>query len=41
MKQNGQKNETQENSTFIENVDYYFENDLMILTAKFLLKSGY
>ena len=26
---------------FVENVDYYFENGLMVLTAEFLLKRGY
>lgn len=26
---------------FIEGVDYYFENGLMILTAHFLLKRGF
>jgi len=26
---------------FIENVDYYFENSLMVLTAHFLLKRGF
>lgn len=26
---------------FIENVDYYFENGLMILTKRFLEKRGY
>jgi hypothetical protein len=26
---------------FIEGVDFYFENGLMILTAHFLLKRGY
>jgi len=26
---------------FIEGIDYFFEDDLMILTASFLLKRGY
>jgi hypothetical protein len=26
---------------FVENVDYYFENGLMVLTAQFLKKRGY
>ncbi len=26
---------------FVEGVDYYFENGLMVLTACFLLKRGY
>lgn len=26
---------------FIEGVDYFFENGLMVLTAHFLLKRGY
>jgi hypothetical protein len=26
---------------FLEGVDYYFENGLMVLTARFLLKRGY
>lgn len=26
---------------FVEGVDYYFENGLMVLTAHFLLKRGY
>lgn len=25
----------------VEDVDYYFENGLMVLTARFLLKRGY
>lgn len=27
--------------SFVENVDYYFENGLMILTENFLKKRGY
>lgn len=26
---------------FVEGEDYYFENGLMVLTARFLLKRGY
>ena len=26
---------------FVENVDYYFENGLMVLTERFLKKRGY
>ena len=26
---------------FVEGVDYYYENGLMVLTAHFLLKRGY
>jgi hypothetical protein len=26
---------------FIEDIDYYFENGLMVLTAHFLLKRGF
>ena len=32
------KNDSKE---FVENVDYYFENGLMVLTAHFLKKRGY
>ncbi|MEP6924524.1 MAG: DUF5522 domain-containing protein [Pyrinomonadaceae bacterium] len=38
------KKETPESNTrreFIEGRDYYFENGLMVLTAKFLLERGY
>jgi hypothetical protein len=41
MKQKTQKNESQENSKFVEGVDFYFENGLLVLTAHFLLKRGY
>ena len=41
MKQDAAKNEPSENSKFVEGVDYYFENGLMVLTAHFLLKRGY
>jgi Family of unknown function (DUF5522) len=26
---------------FVENIDYYFDNGLMVLTSIFLLKRGY
>ena len=35
------KPQTAEKEKFTEGVDYYFENDLMVLTARFLLKRGY
>ena len=41
MKENVKKRESAENSKFIEGVDYYYENGLMVLTAHFLLKRGY
>ncbi len=41
MKQDAGKNSPAENSKFVEGVDYYFENGLMVLTAHFLLKRGY
>ncbi len=31
----------EEKPSFIEGVDYYFDNGLMVLTARFLLKRGY
>lgn len=31
----------EEKQTFVEGVDYYYENDFMVLTAHFLLKRGY
>lgn len=39
MKQTEKKPEKQDE--FIENLDYYFENGLMVLTAHFLKKRGY
>ena len=39
MKENTQQETKSE--TFIEGVDYYFENGYMVLTAHFLLKRGY
>jgi hypothetical protein len=41
MKQEIQKAEKKETSKFIEDVDYYFDNGFMVLTAYFLLKRGY
>jgi hypothetical protein len=41
MKQDTAKIKSAENSKFVEGVDYYFENGLMVLTARFLLKRGY
>lgn len=41
MNQKIQKAETQKTTKFVEGVDYYFENGLMVLTAHFLLKRGY
>jgi Family of unknown function (DUF5522) len=31
----------QKSEKFVEDIDYYFENGLMILTAHFLKKRGY
>ena len=39
MKSNLVKENKQEK--LIENLDYYFENGLMVLTARFLLNRGY
>jgi hypothetical protein len=39
MKKNEKKAEKKEE--FVENLDYYFENGLMVLTAHFLKKRGY
>lgn len=33
--------ERAENPDFVEGVDYYFENGLMVLTAEYLRKRGY
>jgi hypothetical protein len=41
MKQKTPKNQSGESSKFIEGVDYYYENGLMVLTAHFLLKRGF
>ena len=34
-------NEPQNTSKLVEDIDYYFENGLMVLTAHFLEKRGY
>jgi len=36
-----QKTENREKPKFVERVDYYFENGLMVLTEHFLQKRGY
>jgi hypothetical protein len=41
MKSKASNKLLKEQEEFIENVDYYFENGLMVLTARFLLKRGY
>ncbi len=33
--------ESKKTQKFVEGVDYYFENGLMVLTAHFLKKRGY
>ncbi|HQU82520.1 MAG TPA: DUF5522 domain-containing protein [Pyrinomonadaceae bacterium] len=40
---NSEQNKNKESSqnAFIEGIDYYFENGLMVLTEHFLLKRGY
>ena len=30
-----------DSETFVENIDYYFENGLMVLTSAYLLKRGF
>lgn len=35
------KRKNSEPDRFVENIDYYFENGLMVLTARFLEKRGY
>jgi hypothetical protein len=35
------KSEKNESQKFVEGIDYYFENGLMVLTAHFLEKRGY
>lgn len=39
MKEESQK--TAKSEKFVEGIDYYFENGLMVLTSLFLLKRGY
>jgi hypothetical protein len=41
MKSETKKESTEMPEKFTEDIDYYFENGLMILTAHFLLKRGY
>jgi len=33
--------ETGEEQTFVEGIDFYFENGLMVLTRSYLLNRGY
>lgn len=39
--ENSEPAEKEKKPEFMEGVDYYFENGLMVLTAHFLLKRGY
>ena len=41
MKNKVDDNPAEEHDKFVEGVDYYYENGLMILTAFFLSKRGY
>ena len=41
MKKIGDKNKELKPERLVENVDYYFENGLMVLTEHFLKKRGY
>lgn len=41
MKDNGDGERNGREREFVEGVDYYFENGLMVLTARFLEKRGY
>jgi len=41
MKSEAKNKPAEEAEKFVEGVDYYFKNGLMILTAHFLLKRGY
>jgi len=41
MNETKAKIEKPESEKFVENIDYYFENGLMVLTAQFLKKRGY
>ena len=41
MKEKIAEKQSAEKSKFVEDVDYYFDNGLMVLTAHFLLKRGY
>ncbi|MFZ1700726.1 MAG: DUF5522 domain-containing protein [Pyrinomonadaceae bacterium] len=33
--------ETEENQTFVEGLDFYFEDGFMVLTRRYLLNRGY
>ena len=41
MKKTKEARAEKKNEKFVEGVDYYFEDGLMVLTAHFLLKRGY
>ncbi len=41
MKQQNNNSTDAPGEKFVEGEDFYFENDLMILTGSFLLKRGY
>ena len=41
MKNSEETKIAEKREKFVEGVDYYFENGLMVLTAHFLLKRGY
>ena len=41
MKKTGDKIKESKPERLVENVDYYFENGLMVLTEHFLKKRGY
>lgn len=41
MKKTDEKVKKSKPAEFIENVDYYYENNLMVLTAHFLKQRGY
>lgn len=41
MNQDTQKKEKTESQKFVEGIDFYFENGLMVLTEHFLRKRGY
>lgn len=41
MKSDAKIKTSDEREKFVEGVDYNFENGLMVLTARFLLKRGY
>ena len=41
MKSNNESKSNESEQEFVEGVDYYFENGMMVLTAHFLRKRGY